>query len=138
VKYAFIKDHETEHAVRRMCAVLQVHPSGYYAWCVRPVSAHERQDQHLAVHIKQSWEESGRVYGYRKVTRDLHAMGQACGKHRVARLMRSMGLHSHRGYGRRPAPRGTRPGAVAPNVLQRQFQTDAPNQVWVTDITLYL
>jgi len=135
VKYAFIKDHEAEYAVRRMCTVLQVHPSGYYAWRAQPISARQVQDQHLGIHIRQSWEESGRVYGDRKITRDLHDAGQSCGKHRVARLMRIMGLRSHSGYGRRPAPRGTRPSVVAPNVLQRQFQTDAPNQVWVTDIT---
>jgi len=57
------------------------------------------------------------------------------GKHRVARLMRLAGLRSQTGYGRRPGSRGKRPSVVAPNVLQRQFDVDAPNQVWVTDIT---
>jgi len=135
VKYAFIKDHQAHYAVRRMCTVMQVHPSGYYAWKAQPMSARAMQDQRISVHIKQCWEDSGRVYGYRKISRDLHEMGEACCKHRVARLMRRAGLRSHTGYGRRPVPRGKRPGVVAPNVLQRQFQVDAPNQVWVTDIT---
>jgi len=118
-----------------MCAVLQVHPSGYYAWKAQPVSAREQEDQRISAHIKQCWEESGRVYGYRKISRDLREMGERCGKHRVARLMRRAGQRSHTGYGRRPAPKGKRPSVVAPNVLQRQFNVAAPNQVWVTDIT---
>jgi len=135
VRYDFIKDHEAQHAVRRMCSVMQVHPGGYYAWKSQPVSARAMQDQRISVHIKQCWEDSGQVYGYRKVARDLHEMGESCGKHRVARLMRLAGLRSHTGYGRRPGSRGKRPSVVAPDVLQRQFQVDAPNQVWVTDIT---
>jgi len=93
------------------------------------------QDQRISMQIKQCWEDSGRVYGYRKIIRDLREMGEPCGKHRVARLMRRAGLRSQTGYGRRPGPRGKRPSVVAPNVLDRQFQADAPNQVWVTDIT---
>jgi len=135
VKYAFIRDHETQHAVRRMCAVMQVHPGGYYAWKAQPVSARAMQDQRITACIKLCWQDSGRVYGYRKISRDLCEMGQACGKHRVARLMRLAGLRSHTGYSRRPGSRGKRPSVVAPNVLQRQFHVDAPNQVWVTDIT---
>jgi len=135
VKYAFIRDHESQHAVRRMCTVMQVHPSGYYAWKTQPVSARAMQDQRISAHIRQCWEDSGRVYGYRKISRDLRERGETCGKHRVARLMRLAGLRSHTGYSRRPGSRGKRPSVVAPNVLQRQFQVDAPNQVWVTDIT---
>jgi len=119
VRHAFIRDHEGQHAVRRMCTVLQVHPSGYYVWKAQPVSARAMQDQRITAHIKQCWENSGRVYGYRKISRDLHDMGQACGKHRGARLMRLEGLRSHIGYGRRPVPRGKRSSVVAPNVLQR-------------------
>jgi putative transposase len=135
VKYAFIKAHEEQHAVRRLCAVLGVHPSGYYAWKVQPVSARGVQDKRVSALIEQCWEDSGRIYGYRKISSDLNDMGELCGKHRVARLMRQAGLRSHSGYGRRPGGRGTRPSVVAPNHLQRQFRVDAPNQVWVTDIT---
>jgi len=115
VKYVFIRDHAAQYAVRRLCAVLHVHPSGYYAWRAQPVSARAMQDQQISVRIQQCWEDSGRVYGYRKISRDLHEMGVPCGKHRVARLMRQAGLRSHTGYGRRPGARGKRPSVVAPN-----------------------
>ncbi len=72
--------------------------------------------------MKQSWLESGTVYGYRKVTDDLREQGEACGKHRVARLMRSEGLKAQVGYGRRRNHHGGKPSTVAPNHLDRQFE----------------
>lgn len=62
-------------------------------------------------------------------------LGERCGKHRVARLLRLEGLRSQTGYRRRPGMRGGQPAVVAPNHLQRQFAVAEPNQSWVTDIT---
>ncbi len=112
-----------------------VHPSGYYAWRAEPTSARQKDDQRLTGLIKQSWLESGGVYGYRKITNDLRDLGESCGKHRVYRLMRSEELRSQTGYRRRPGQRYGRPSVVAPNHVQQQFDVAVPNQVWVTDIT---
>lgn len=114
---------------------MAVHPSGYYAWKASPHSPRAREDQRLLGQIKQAWLESGGVYGYRKVYDDLQAQGERCGKHRVARLMKQEGLRSQTGYHRRPGHCSGRPAVVAPNHLQRQFTVEAPNKVWVTDIT---
>ncbi len=135
MKYAFIQAYQAQWPVRRMCKVLQVHPSGYYAWQAQPLSARAQDDQRMQGLIKQCWLESGAVYGYRKITRDLRELGEACGKHRVARLMRQSGLKSLTGYGRRPGHHGRRIAQVSPNHLQRQFDVTEPNKVWVTDIT---
>ena len=135
MKYAFIKTHEAEHAVRTLCRVIGVHPSGYYAWRSEPQSRRALEDRRLLGHIKQAWLESGGVYGYRKVHDDLRELGAQCGRNRVSRLMRIEGLHAQRGYGKRPGKHGGRPAVVAPNHLQRAFTVDAPNRVWVTDIT---
>ena len=89
----------------------------------------------LAGHIKQSWLESGSVYGYRKVTDDLRALGETCGKHRVYRLMNKEKLRSQTGYHRRRGKRGGSIADFAPNHLQQQFNLAEPNRVWVTDIT---
>ena len=102
--------------------MMVVHPSGYYAWKANPTSARKKADQRLSGLIKQSWLESGGVYGYRKITDDLRDLGECCGKHRVYRLMKEEGLRSQTGYRRRPGKHG-RPSVVA------------PNQAWVTDIT---
>lgn len=135
MKYAFIERHEHEHSVRRMCKIMTVHPSGYYAWKADPVSPRAQDDQRLLGLLKHAWLESGDVYGYRKLTLDMRDLGESCGKHRVARLLKLEGLRSQTGYRRRPGMRGGKPAVVAPNHLQRQFTVAQPNQSWVTDIT---
>ena len=76
-----------------------------------------------------------RVYGYRKIHDDLHEVGEACGRHRLARLMSIEGLRSQTGYRRRPRKYGGKPTVASPNLLKRQFDVVEPNKVWVTDIT---
>lgn len=122
------------HRVRTLCRVMAVHPSGYYAWKSQPLSNRAKEDRRLAGHIKQSWLESGGVYGYRKITLDLRDLGETCGKDRVYRIMKAEGLRSQTGYKRRQGKYG-RPSVVAPNKLQQQFTVAQPNQVWVVDIT---
>ncbi len=79
--------------------------------------------------------ESGSVYGYRKVTDDLRDLGETCSERRVYRMMRHEKLRSQTGYHRRPGKRGGSIADIAPNHLQQQFAVEAPNRVWVTDIT---
>jgi len=74
--------------------MMTVHPSGFYAWCAEPESQRTQEDQRLLGHIKQSWLESGAVYGYRKVSDDLRDSGEQCGINRVHRIMCAAGLHS--------------------------------------------
>lgn len=127
--------HQEEFRITTMCRVLKAPRSGFYAWLAQPHSARERSDRRLLGKIKQSWLESGSVYGYRKVLRDLRELGEACGKHRVYRLMRAEGLRAQVGYGRRPRPHGGTPSVVAPNLLNREFDVATANTHWVTDIT---
>ena len=75
-----------------MCKVMQLHPSGYYAWKAEPLSPRAQDDQRLLGLLKHAWLESGGVYGYRKLTMDMRDLGERCGKHRVARLLRIEGL----------------------------------------------
>ena len=135
MRYAFVRAQEEHYPVRRLCRMMQVHPSGYYAWRAAPLSARNKEDRRLSGLIKQFWLESGRVYGYRKITGDLRDLGEQCGKHRVYRLMRAEELRSQSGYRRRPGQRYGRPSVVAPNHVQQQFDVAEPNRVWVTDIT---
>jgi putative transposase len=121
--------------VRRLCQVLDIHVSGYYAWRRKPHSPRHHEDQRLLALVKPSWLESGRVYGYRKVHHDLRALGESCSRHRVARLMRKQGWRAQVGYRRRPGFYGGSVHNVASNLLDRQFDVTAPNTAWVTDIT---
>ncbi len=121
--------------MRRLCQVLEVHVSGYYAWLRNPHSQRHHEDQRLLTLVRPSWFESGRVYGYRKVHHDLRALGEICSRHRVARLMRGQGWRAQVGYRRRPGSYGGAAHNVVTNVLDRQFDVAAPNMAWVTDIT---
>ena len=135
MKYAFIKAQLDEFSVRAMCRVLKVHVSGFYAWLKNGLSGQAKRRRRLTGLIKQSWLESGCVYGYRKIHHDLLSLGEPCAANTVAKLMRDEGLRAQVGYKRRPGKYGTKPAIVAANQLQQDFNVDAPDTVWVTDIT---
>lgn len=131
----FIQEHVAHYPVRRLCHVLRVHPSGFYAWRAKPLSNRAIEDKRLLGHIRHAWLESGSVYGYRKITDDLRELGESISERRVCRLMRQERIRSQTGYHRRPGKRVGAVADIAPNHLQRQFDVEAPNRVWVTDIT---
>ncbi|HFW4738564.1 TPA: IS3 family transposase [Salmonella enterica subsp. enterica serovar Montevideo] len=134
LRYAFIRDNSCCWPVRLLCRVLDVHPSGFYAWLQQPHSQRHQAGLRLTGQIKQFWLESGCVYGYRKIHLDLRDSGQQCGVNRVWRLMKRVGIKAQVGY-RSPRARKGEASIVSPNRLQRQFNPDAPDERWVTDIT---
>ena len=115
MKYAFIERHEREHSVRRMCVCLQIHHSGYHAWKSEPASPRAKDDQRLLGLLKQTWPGRDGVYGYRKFTLDMRDLGESCGRHCVAPLLKLEGLRSQTGYRCRLGVRGGKPAVVAPN-----------------------
>ncbi|PNK65136.1 DDE domain-containing protein [Pantoea sp. FDAARGOS_194] len=134
LRYAFIRDNTCCWPVRLLCRVLDVHPSGFYAWLQQPHSQRHQAGLRLTGQIKQFWLESGCVYGYRKIHLDLRDSGQQYGVNRVWRLMKRVGIKAQVGY-RSPRARKGEASIVSPNRLQRQFNPDAPDERWVTDIT---
>jgi len=88
VRYACIHRRRRQHSIRMMCRLLGISRSGYYAWCSRAESARSRRNRELTLMIRQLHLESNGVYGARKIHRELLRSGEACGRHRVARLMR--------------------------------------------------
>ena len=116
-----------------MCRVLRVSSSGFYDWSGRPLSNHAREDQRLLELIRSSYAASGGVYGARRIFLGLREIGETCGKHRVARIMRANGIKAIHGY---KIPRGPygRPSIITPNKLQREFTVNQPDHAWVTDI----
>ena len=134
MRYRFIKAYANRFSVRRMCAVLAVSPSGYYAWRRPKPSNRARANVALLKLIRTIYTDSKGTYGYRKV----HAVATKklpCSRNRVARLMRQAGLRSQRIRRYRPTTQSGHKRPVAANVLNRDFTASAPNQKWVTDIT---
>ena len=115
--------------------MLRVHFSGFYAWLKNPLSKRTRNDVRQTALIKQAWEDSGKVYGYRKLHDDLGDLGERCSPNRVARLASLADIKAQIGYQRRRGRYGGKPANVAANMLAQNFEAAAPDQVWVTDIT---
>jgi putative transposase len=118
-----------------MCRVLEVSRQGFYAWCQRRASRHRLDDDRLAARIKAIHAGSRGRYGSPRVHAQLRREGARVGKKRVERLMREQGLEARRKRKFRRTTDSNHDLPVAPNVLERDFDTDGPNQVWVTDIT---
>jgi hypothetical protein len=117
-----------------MCRVLKVHRSGYYAWLKEPQSLRALENAKLSTQIRYYYDQSMGIYGSPRIHHNLREAGISCSENRVARLMKASQLRSIRGY-KRPRYQLGRPALVPPNQLQRQFNYDAPDQAWVTDIT---
>ena len=135
MKYAFVAQHQQRFSVRMMCRLFRIHPSGFYAWLRMPLSKRACEDKRQIDLLQAAWEESGKVYGYRKLHDDLLDHGETCCPNRVARLTRIAGIKAQIGYKRRPGIYGGRPSIVIDNTLDRQFDVAAPDKAWVTDIT---
>ncbi|MFC5386469.1 IS3 family transposase [Aquamicrobium segne] len=135
VRYAFVAQHRQQFKVRAMCRCLRIRPSGFYAWLKNPLSKRAREDARQTELLNKAWKESGRVYGYRKLHDDLLDQGESSCANRIARLARLAGIKAQIGYKRRPGSYGGKPSVVVDNTLARQFDVDAPDRAWVTDIT---
>ncbi len=134
MKYQFINEHRHCFGVLTMCRVLQASKSGFYQWLDKPLSNRALEDRRLLELIRASYSASSGIYGSPRVFLDLREVGESCGVHRVARIMKTHGIKALRGY---KAPRVItgRPSIIAPNQLNRTFTADHPDQFWVTDIT---
>lgn len=135
MRYAFVAEHRAVFSVRAMCRCLRIHPSGFYAWLKAPLSKRAHEDARQTKLLKEAWEESGKVYGYRKLHDDLRHQGETCSPNRVARLARLAGIKAQIGYKRQPGKYGGKPSVIVDNTLDRQFDVTTPDRVWVTDIT---
>ena len=133
-RFRFVDDHRDLYEVKRLCALAEVSTSGYYAWRNRPASARETADGELVAVITEIHQRSHGTYGRPRITGQLHRRGYCVNHKRVGRLMRQAGLAGL--SNRRRWRRGQdRPGAPAPDLLERDFSAEHPNQRWVADLT---
>ena len=136
MRYTFIAAHEAQFHIQRMCKVLGVHRSGYYAWRQRMPSTREQANQALLALIKAEHQASRKTYGSPRLHVVLQRKGVACGHNRVARLMRLNGIVAFKRRSYHPVTTQRQPGVVpAPNLLNQDFAAAAPNQKWVSDFT---
>jgi putative transposase len=138
VIYTFIEAQKKNHRISRMCRTLKVSKSGFYGWRDRLPSARARADTLLSEEIVRIHTDSRETYGAPKIHFELRTLGVRCARKRVARLMREAGLFWCGGRRRkarttfRPQTERTPP---APDLVKRNFTPEAPDRLWVADIT---
>ncbi len=126
---------QADYPITTLCRVLGVSPSGYYAWRSRAVSERSISDAALSERIQEIHKYSRGTYGAPRIHAELKKQGWRIGKKRIVRLMRAAGLV---GVSRRKwicttqRRKGARP---APDLVERNFTADGPDQLYVADIT---
>ena len=136
MRYVFVAAHTGEFSVKRMCRLLKVSRSGYYAWKQRPISQREQINQALLERIRKVYKMSDKSYGSPRIYKHLRQEGVQCSRNRVARLMRMHQIVARKAPRWHPVTTKQNPGArTAPNLLNQDFSAQGPNQKWVTDIT---
>ena len=130
-----MKAHQALYPVTTLCRVLGVSSSGYYAWRTRRPSARRQADAQLQAPIEAIHGWSDGTYGTPRILAQLRQEGVLVGAKRVARLLRQAGLQ---GVSRRPwvtTTRRSKDRRPAPDLVDRDFSADGPDQLWMADIT---
>jgi putative transposase len=138
VKFQVIEAFKYEFPVKMMAGLLGVSNAGVYRARKRPASTRNQHNCQLSERIRQLFHQHKKRYGSPRIYHDLRLQGETCGRHRVARLMQQMDLRAV--YRNRHTPRINRVvqlGSAAPNLVERQFEVDKPNRVWLGDITQF-
>jgi transposase InsO family protein len=137
-KYAFVSAERANHAVATLCRVIGVSVAGFYAWlrAIPTLQSKAEAEAELRGHIGRIFAARRRVYGSPRVHAELRREGRRHSRRRVERLMREMGLSGRQGRRRTPRTTDSRHDLpVAPNLLDRNFTAERPDQVWLSDIS---
>lgn len=135
MRYQFVLDNEGQYAVRPLCRVMEVAPSGFYAWRTRPQSARESANEALVKQIESVSVMSRGRYGSPRVYQQLRAEGACCGLNRVARLMRRHGIKARRRRRFKKTTDSRHGLPIPPNLLDRRFEVFERDRRWASDIT---
>ena len=136
MRFRFVEDRRTDYPVTIMCGVLGVSPAGYYAWRARPESQRSIANRELVNDIKRVHRDACGRYGSPCIHAELRAQGRGASRGRIERLMRFHGIRAIMARPKRVRTTDSRHDfPIAPNLLERNFIANAPNQMWLADIT---
>lgn len=130
-----IEQHLKQYSIALMCAALDVSRAGFYAYRGRPVSERELENRLLVAEMREVQSANRQSYGSPRMTRELRNRGRSCGRHRVARLMCHNGLAARRKKRFRKTTDSNHSFRCAENLVAREFKVEAPNLIWVGDVT---
>jgi transposase InsO family protein len=125
------------YPVTVLCAVMRVSRSGFYDYLDRynPDNNNRPEEAELRSRIKEIFDQSRASYGSRRIVKELDNDGRKIGRYKVRRIMRQMGLKAKTPKRFKLTTNSRHSFAVAPNVLDRNFDVDTPNKVWTADIS---
>jgi putative transposase len=135
MRFAFIDAEKASYPVTRMCRVLGVSQSGYFAWKDRPACARQRQDLVYLAHIRTAFALSNGPYGSPRMHRDLVDEGHEIGRHRTARLMRENRLVARQKRRFKRTTDSEHAWPIASNLVAQDFTAEAPDRRWGADIS---
>lgn len=135
MKYRFMDRYGSGFEVRKMCRVLGVNRSGYYAYLRRGLSRRHEENRRLIMKIRDIWRGSRGVYGSPRVTAELRSQGLRHGKNRIARLMRENGIKARTKKRFKVTTKSRHDLPIAEDLVGRNFAVDSANSLWVSDIT---
>ena len=135
MRFALIDQAKEQFPVHRLCGVLGVSASGYFAWKDRPACRRQRDDLVLLAHARSSFALSNGTYGSPRMTRELQDNGFAVGRRRTARLMRENDLKARQKRRFKRTTDSEHSWPIAPNIIDQDFAADGPNQKWGVDIS---
>lgn len=135
MKFRFVQEHRETFRVGKMCEVLKVSRSGFYAWLDRQPSRRVLEDETISVQVRKAHREAHGIYGSPRIYRLLRRQGQSWGRHRIARIMREEGLKARcmKEFHWISTTRNEQP--AAPDLLKREFSSTRRDRVWVGDVT---
>lgn len=135
MRFAFVEEHRRRVPIERLCAIMNVTSRGYRAWASRSISQRQRDDMIVLAHIREQHRLSLRSYGRPRMTEELKELGVDVGHRRVGRLMRENGICVVRTRKHKVTTDSNHRFNIAPNLLDRDFAADRPNQKWAGDIS---
>jgi transposase InsO family protein len=135
MKYKFIKEYSEKFPVSRICHILKISKSGYYAWVKNPKSQRDKDNDLLVEKIKDYHQQSREKYGSPRIYQDLKENNIQCGLNRVARLMKINNIQAKLKKRFKITTDSNHKEPIADNVLDRNFSAKEKNKKWVSDIT---
>jgi putative transposase len=135
MRFRLIDQAKAQFPVQRLCKVLGVSVSGYFAWKNRGASTRQKEDMVLLAHIRSAFAQSNGSYGSPRMTRELQDEGFAIGRRRTARLMRENNLKARQKRRFKRTTDSHHAWPVAPNIIDQDFAATGPDQKWGADIS---
>jgi putative transposase len=135
MRFKLIDAAKKDFPVQRLCKVLGVSQSGYFAWRSRPACQRQRDDLLLLAHVRSAFALSNETYGSPRMTRELQDAGLAVGRRRTARLMRENGLKARQPRRFKRTTDSLHAFPVAPNLLEQDFAAERSDEKWAADIS---